>query len=490
MREVVLCVALAGCGRLGFDARSTGDGGGSALTLVYPVHTVYAVIDATAVSLVPTVSEPARFAIAPALPAGVTIDAATGTISGVPHTATETRYTVTATAGADTATALIDLTALAGFVVTTTADTTDANAGDMLCADASGLCSLRAALSTANALPGPELVLLDAMTYPVSSLLPPITTDVMIAGASAQTTRIVSATPHAAYHALQLASAHTLRLRDLGIDQFGGDDGGAISETAGTLDVDRCEFTDNASPTSGGVLFVNGGASATFQHCTFTSNASLGGNGGGWGGVIDGEGSATTVVVRTSTATLNHTAWGAFSHITTGTTLLLENSTLFANTSTTAGTLATPGGIYTLVNDTIVGNTNTGADSAGLYSFQAPCHYTVTNTIVAANTNPNGSANCNRRDLTTTMDSGGGNIFSDAGANCGMYFTAQNDRLTTDPGVASGPPADHGGFTATILLVPGAAAIGTGIAAACPATDQRDHPRPPGSCDVGAVQMP
>ena len=71
---------------------------------------------------------------------------------------------------------------------------------------------------------------------------------------------------------------------------------------------------------------------------------------------IDGEGPATAIVVTRSYATKNTTAWGSFSHITTGTTLRLENSTLYNNTSTTAGTLATPGGIYTLVNDTIVGN--------------------------------------------------------------------------------------------------------------------------------------
>jgi len=158
---------------------------------------------------------------------------------------------------------------------------------------------------------------------------------------------------------------HVLALRDLTIQDFGGMQGGALGITAGELDVDRCAFTNNASPTSGGVLFINGGANATLSRSTFTGNSSDGGAGGGWGGVIDGEGANTTIVVTRSTATGNTTAWGSFSHITTGTTLRLENSTLYGNTATTAGTLATPGGVYTLVNDTIVGNTNTNADFRG-----------------------------------------------------------------------------------------------------------------------------
>ena len=105
----------------------------------------------------------------------------------------------------------------------------------------------------------------------------------------------------------------------------------------------------------GGALFINGGAHATLAHCTFTANASLGGNGGGRGGVIDGEGTWHHDRGAPEVDRERHDRAGLVLAHHHGTTLLLESSTLYANTSTTAGTLATPGGIYTLVNDTIVG---------------------------------------------------------------------------------------------------------------------------------------
>ena len=138
MRSLVVVLVLAGCGRVGFDSVARGDGGGT-LSLTYPSARVFAVVNATAISVEPTVSEPASFSIAPALPAGVTIDAASGAIAGVPTASSEAVYTVTATAGGDTATATLDLTALPGYIVDTTADTPDTDAGaDTTCADAAG----------------------------------------------------------------------------------------------------------------------------------------------------------------------------------------------------------------------------------------------------------------------------------------------------------------------------------------------------------------
>lgn len=484
---MVLSCLICGCGRIGFAPEDHG-----ALTLSYPTHAIYAVVNASTIAVAPTVSDTAaRFTIDPALPAALYFDPETGAIRGTPVTTVEQTYTVTARTAGAAATATFSLTALPGYIVDTTADAADANdGGDAICATAAGPCSLRAAIQTTNHLAAKQLVLLESATYRLGAALDPIANDVVIAGQGAGASVIRATTAHGGYAALALASNHLLALRDLAIDDFGGADGGALGVTAGTLDVDRCTFTNNASPTSGGVLFINGGAHAQLANSTFTGNASLGGNGGGWGGVIDGEDAGTEIVVTTSTATENTTAWGSFSHITTGTTLRLENSTLYGNTSTTAGTLATPGGIYTLVNDTIVGNVNTTTDSAGIYLFSAPCHYTITNTIVAFNRDSAGEHDCNRRDLTTTIDSGGGNILGDAGANCAAYFTAPGDRLMTDPGLVSGAPADNGGATATLLLAADSVAIDTAGAAACPATDQRGLPRPVGvGCDVGAIEM-
>src|SRR5438093_4430358 len=56
----------------------------------------------------------------------------------------------------------------ATFVVNTTADTADAVPGDGICADSGGACSLRAAIQEANALAGPDAIVLSAATYVLS----------------------------------------------------------------------------------------------------------------------------------------------------------------------------------------------------------------------------------------------------------------------------------------------------------------------------------
>src|SRR5687768_16131521 len=62
-------------------------------------------------------------------------------------------------------TAFSSNTHAATFVVNTTADTADAAPGNGACADAGGACSLRAAISEANALAGADIITLPAGTY-------------------------------------------------------------------------------------------------------------------------------------------------------------------------------------------------------------------------------------------------------------------------------------------------------------------------------------
>ncbi len=57
------------------------------------------------------------------------------------------------------------ITNAATFAVTTTADTQDSSPGNGICADSGGNCSLRAAISEANALAGDDVITLPAGTY-------------------------------------------------------------------------------------------------------------------------------------------------------------------------------------------------------------------------------------------------------------------------------------------------------------------------------------
>jgi CSLREA domain-containing protein len=453
------------------------------------------VIGQSTVSLQPVATGSAHFAVSPALVAGLSLDASTGAITGTPTAeADAVKYTVTAAGPGGDARFSFVLTALPGWLVDVTQDGSDDDSGaDAVChSTAGGGCTLRAALQTANTRSTPQLILLGAATYTLTSALDGVTNDVVLAGQGAGLTHVQPSMVHPGYGALSLDTAHTLTVRKCSIDNFGQRNGGAISATAGTVLVDSASFSNNVAAGSGGAFFFSSGAQATVTRSTFVGNQAFGGCCGGWGGVVDGEGAGTTLVFSQCAATGNSTAWGAFSHITTGTTLQLENSTLYGNTSVTAGTLASPGGTYTLINDTIVHNTNTSStpDSAGLYLFAVPAHYTLANTIVAYNTDATGAEhNCNRRDLGTSLTSNGGNVFSDSAENCAMYFTAPGDRLLTDPGLVALGPADAGD-PSTTLFVPAAGSEAVGIASQCPSVDQRGDPRPTDAgCDVGAVQV-
>jgi len=492
----MFCLLAGGCGRVAFDPVSGERDAGAALTLSYPQAALTAVVGVTPIALRPTINDrSARFSIQPALPAGLVLDPATGELRGIPSQVSDgIVHTVVATTATGSASYAIELLVLPGYVVDTTEDLADADGGvDTVCAAASGRCSLRAAIQTVNRRATKQLVLLDAASYPLGVALEPVARDVVVAGHGASSTTLRAATVHGTYPAFTLATGATLALRDLEVRGFGGTNGGALAVSAGTLDVDGCAFADNASPGSGGVLFITGGARATFARSLFEGNASLGGSGGGWGGAIDGEGRGTAIVVRESSATRNTAAWGAFSHITTGTTLRLESTTLYGNGSTIAGTLATPGGIYTLINATIVNNTNTNpsSSSAGLYLHSAPGSYVVTNTLVASNRDIDGAeVSCGRNDPATAITSGGGNLFGDASASCAGYFTGIGDRLATDPMLDPAGAGDHGGPTPTILIQRRSPAVDGANDAACPAVDQRGVRRPSGAhCDIGAVEL-
>lgn len=496
-----LAVLVCACGRLGFDehAPSAGDAApGGAITLSYARENVVAIVGTTNIGLSPAVTgAPTAFTVAPPLPAGLSLDATTGVLAGIPTQAVDnSTYTISASDGASSASFAITMTILSGYAVDTVLDGDDDDGGvNATCfSTPAGGCSLRAAFETANRHAPKQVILLGASSYLLSSALEPVMGSFEIAGDSAATTSIQPTSVHPGYGLLSLGVAQHVWLKNLSVSDFGSVDGAVANVTKGTLSVADSVFTNNFSAGSGGVLFINGGAAADFTSCTFTGNQSFGGN--GWGGVIDGEGSATAIQVFRSTATQNSTPWGSFSHITTGAKLWLENSTLTDNTSTVSGTLASPGGVYTLVNDTIVHNHNTYAtpatqtSSAGIYLFSAPAAYTVENTIIAFNDMLDGSeVDCNRKDLTTAVTSNGGNILGDSAQNCAMYF-GTNDRLMTDPGLAAGGLGDHGGPTQTILLAPASAALDSGQALQCPAIDQRGLPRPAGArCDVGAVEM-
>jgi hypothetical protein len=99
----------------------------------------------------------------------------------------------------------------------------------------------------------------------------------------------------------------------------------------------------------------------------------------------------------------------------------------------------------------------------------------LADTIIAFSVGPNCGG---------SVGDGGHNISSDSSCS----FTAGGSRNDTDP--LLGPPADNGGQTLTMSLLPGSPAINAGSEDNCGGTDQRGVPRPAhGRCDIGAYEL-
>jgi CSLREA domain-containing protein len=165
-------------------------------------------------------------------------------------------------------------------------------------------------------------------------------------------------------------------------------------------------------------------------------------------------------------------------------TVTLTNVTFYGNSADIAGGLGqsedTPGTLsVTLSNVTFADNV---ASEAGDHFYQDAGVTSLRNVLFGPS--PGGGCDSTSTPVVTLL---GGNM--DADGTCGVEQTEAN------PGLA-GALAQQGGFTPTLALVPGAAAIDAGTNTGCPATDQRGAARPFDGdgdevpvCDVGAFEL-
>jgi predicted outer membrane repeat protein len=77
----------------------------------------------------------------------------------------------------------------------------------------------------------------------------------------------------------------------------------------------------------------------------------------------------------------------------------------------------------------------------------------------------------------------------DSGSNTGTAFSDDATNVSTNPKLDPSGPAENGGTTKTIALLPGSSAVDAGTT--CTANDQRGLARPVNSvCDIGAYESP
>ena len=314
-------------------------------------------------------------------------------------------------------------TSAATFVVTTSSDSQDAVLGDGICADPIGACSLRAAISEANALAGADVIMLPAGTFTMSRIGVDdtnangdydLTSEITLIGAGAASTIIQAATTPgvAAERVFDLLSALPMKINDLTVRNgrqpaatFGG--GIRINAIGANTTFNNLVIADNSSGVGGGGVAINtASTTTTFNHCRIENNkVASNGTTSAIGGGIDVNNFSATVNINNSTISANavssiSTGAGAYGGgISTVGTLNLTDSVVSNNTvsspsvTTFSGGIHITGGTTTILRSTIANNASTVSSSlvsgfaGGIYNQQATL--IITDSIVSGNTASN-----------------------------------------------------------------------------------------------------
>lgn len=340
-------------------------------------------------------------------------------------------------------------------VVTTTADTIEP------CTPQA--CSLRAAISLANAAAEPVTIQLPAGVYRLTRTGPEedenqsgdldITAPVTISGAGAQNTIIDADGLDRVFH-----------LRNTGFDPiqvfFEG-----ITIRGGEID------------DSGGAILVASNVNLRLERSVVRDSLSTGGDGGG-GIYIQG---SSLAVIRQSTLMENESTFRGGAMVVNG-ELGLENSTVSGNRALVAG------GIYSN-NDSRIRNATIAFNTNGGLVVAPSTTAIIGNTIIADN--PDG-------DCQGDIDSNG---FSLVGTSCPLASFTSSDIMGEEARLA--PLALNGAQTPTHALLADSPAIDSGddtepgtTGQACFASDQRGVARPidgngdgEARCDIGAFEF-
>lgn len=487
--------------------------------------------------------------VSPSLPAGMSINASTGVISGTPSLPTVTNtYTVTCLDGLGAQqTSTLNFEVAGYYTVDATSDASDAAPGNGVCATAGSVCTLRAAIEESTSQPTGTLgiVNLPAGTVTLTSELS-ISTRINIEGVSStasiidgnNATRILTQTDS------QLSLKKLRMYRGNSATAGGGmvvnvsngvtsqttidqvdfvqnttssvsNGGGAIyyrSDT-GTLNISNTNFTSN-SLASGGGSNLGGGAiqierseAFNISKTNFTSNTITGVN----GGAIHVRASAVGGVISECYFLSNSisVAAGDGGALSAQANLTILKSTFVSNSARRGGAVhISAAAVATIENSTFYGNlANSGTQQgAALYITSSGGQQLINSSTFISNaaTSAGGaiytlgsgvdvsfSNSIFSGNTPTNCAIGSGSITSggyniDSAASCG--FAGTGDASTTNPLVVAGAPVNNGGFVPTIALQVTSPAIDAGSSSA-PSTDARGTARPRGaSNDKGAYE--
>jgi CSLREA domain-containing protein len=417
------------------------------------------------------------------------------------------------------------------FVVNSAADLPDANPGDGVCetAPGNGVCTLRAAIEEANALPGADTItfsssLPNPATFDVLTTFLRIDQDLTIIGRGESST-IIDAVD-SSHRALVVFTA-TATISGLTIQH-----GGVLANNASTvLHLSNVTLTNS---TGIGGLATNG--TTTLDHCTVSNNSSSSTGGGiyntgtltvtsstiqGNSSQLDGGGlySLGTATITSSTIDSNSSQAGGGGIYAPAVTL--QNVTVSRNlaSSSGGGIFLFDSGVSNLINSTVTANEALGAGGGVLAASAATVHAynstitsnkagvsqmgggifltgsgsSIANTIVALNYRMSKTGNV-PTDCAGTLMSLDYNLIQTL-TDCTITGAAANNVYGADPNL--GALQNNGGRTQTEALLTGSPAIDKGNPSGCTdnfgatlTTDQRGFLRPVnGRCDMGAYEF-
>lgn len=472
---VLLCLSFAqGCGRgslLGLSDSSTGSGGGGGGGIAAPTSLSYTLSAATYVNSqnipnnVPTTDGVSvTYSIVPDLTAdtGLTFNTSTGIISGTASsTHASTTYTVTATNAGGNITADLVLGVAAGFVVTSTADTSDFATADGFCdtndSAGDGPCTLRAAAEQANFTGGTQAIFLPAGTITVD------TTMITLGSAGLGTLTItgqgvgnsIISGGNTAPRVFNKTNATNLTISE--VTMSGGRDtanGGFINNNSvtGSLTLRNCTLSGNQITNNGvGGGAVGGGMAAgamtTIDNCTITGNSAP-----DYAAAVGSWGTLNILNSTISNNTLTNAGGQAGGAVWTEGILNITNSTFSSNSG---GAAAGGGAIYvsSTANVTITGSTftsNTSPNAGGAIYQATNSFITVTNTTFTDNTSTNaggaiyivggatGTADFDKCTFLRNISDGGGGLAINSGDITMVNTTfSENESLVSGGAVAT-----------------------------------------------------
>lgn len=428
----------------------------------------------------------------------------------------------------------------ATFTVDSEADAVDALPGDALCAAAGGACTLRAAIQEANALAGPDDVVLPAGTYVLTiagggedgaaSGDLDVTGELTLTGVGAAVTVIdgngtvtgdrvvhvldpteVGFTAH--FSGLTLRGGRVLNENGGGLLITGTEGGGPPLGEPGAVGVEMtgCEVTGNRADSnqqapggepvggSGGGVYAGGPLVATLAR--IAGNTAAANGGGVYGGAAlsltdtavaanhaeNGGGMFVTgaaIYEGVRCAIVGNTAVGGGGVSSRAQTfLVLTNCTLDGNRATDVGAGINTNGTVILDRSTVTDNSSDSDapnGGAGLNSFSGG-DFRLSDTLLADNV-VNALVLPEIRNCGCTGGTGctPGIQFLSLGHNLengdSCGLSEGTDQPITEP--LLGPLHPLGGPTPVRALQAGSPAIDAGALATCPATDQRGFPRP------------